>query len=230
MPDGEAGARVLRVVPGSPAEQAGLAPGDVIIEIDGQKVGIPEDVVQIVSEKPSGKRVGVHALRNSKVRLVAATLGGFPEGDALVRMNFVDQPAPPFSGLETALGAAEPTLGAQAGKVIVLEFWAPWCIACRALIPHMNDWHARLGGRGLRVFGVTNEGTARASLSAKQLGMEFPVLSDPSGQTTRAYSARAIPMVFVIDRRGVVRDVMVGFDSKKLAELDTLVERLIAER
>jgi peroxiredoxin len=227
---GGPGVRILRVVPGSPAQRAGLRAGDLIVQIEGQPVAEPGDVVRLVSQQAVGARLGIQARRGSQDRLIAATLGAFPEGDALARMNFVDHPAPPFVQLESAQGSAEPTLAAHRGKVILIEFWAPWCVACRALIPHMNDLHGRLSARGLRVFGVTNERTARASLFARQLGMEFPVLADPSGRTSREYGARAIPMVFVIDRRGIVREVMIGYDPKQLRQLDNLVERLIAER
>jgi peroxiredoxin len=227
---GQPGVLVLRVVPGSPADRAGLVPGDLLLQLEGETVSQPSDVVRVVTRRAAGTRLGVHASRGGQDRMLAVTLGAFPEGEALVRMTYIGQPAPPFQQLEAAQGSADPSLAAHAGKVVVLEFWAPWCVACRALIPHMNDWHARLESRGLRVFGVTNERTTRASMFARQLGMEFPVLADPSGETSRAYGARAVPMVFVIDRRGMVRDVMVGYDAKKLPELDVLVERLLAER
>jgi peroxiredoxin len=94
----------------------------------------------------------------------------------------------------------------------------------------MNEWHARYAGRGLRVVGITTDPVPRAASAARQLGLEFPVASDASGKTTIAYQARAIPAVFVIDRAGTVRDVMVGFDAERLPKLDALVERLIAER
>ena len=225
----EAGVRVLRVVPKSPAEGAGVEAGDIIVRIDNEAVGVPADLVELVSRHPAGARVSLMVKRSRQDRLVGVTLGAFPEGDALLRMTFVGQPAPPFEQLEPAQGSAAPTLLAQRGKVVVVEFWAPWCVACRALIPHMNQWHAQYAARGLNVLGVTNEPVERAALSAKQLGMQYPILADPSGQTTRGYGARAIPMVLLIDRQGTVRDVMVGYDGQKLAELDTLVERLIAE-
>ena len=71
---------------------------------------------------------------------------------------------------------------------------------------------------------------ARAASAAAQLGIEYPVFSDENGKTTMAYQARAIPVVFVIDRTGTVRDVMVGYDTRRLPKLDQLVNQLIAER
>jgi peroxiredoxin len=227
---GEAGVRVARVVPRSPADKAGLIPGDVIQRLDNDPMSAPADVVAAVGSRHGGSRVGVMLKRQNADRLLAVTLGTAPERDEVYRMSFVDRPAPQFEALNAAKGNLAPTLGAQRGHVVVVEFWAPFCVACRALIPHMNQWHAQYAARGLRVIGITMEPVARAASAATELGMEYPVLSDENGKTTMAYQARAIPAVFVIDRAGTVRDVMVGYDATRLPKLDQLVNQLIAER
>ncbi len=226
----EGGVRIARVVPKSPAEHAGLAPGDLILRLDSEPVAAPADVVSVVSRRAAGTRVGVALKRKSADKLVAVTLGAFPEQGEIYRMTFVDQPAPLLEGLQTAQGSFVPTIGAQRGQVLVVEFWAPWCVACRALIPHMNQWHAQYAARGLRVLGITGDPLARAATAARDLGMEYAIASDESGKTIMAYQARAIPAVFVIDRAGTVRDVMLGYDAMRLPKLDELVQRLVAER
>jgi peroxiredoxin len=226
----ESGVRIGRIVPKSPAAKSGLMAGDLVQRLDNETVSAPADVVRIVSSRPAGGRVGVMLVRQGAERLVAVTLGAAPDQDEIFRMSFVDQPAPAFELLQTATGTFTPSLNAQRGQVLVVEFWAPWCVACRALIPHMNQWHARYAGRGLHVVGITTDPVPRAASAAHQLGLEYPVASDASGKTTMAYQARAIPAVFVIDRAGTVRDVMIGFDAERLPKLDALVERLIAER
>jgi peroxiredoxin len=226
----EAGVRIGRVVPKSPAEKAGLTSGDLIQRLDSEPVAAPADVVGVVSHHHAGTRVGVAFKRQHADRLAMVTLEAYPDQDEIVRMTFVDQPAPQLEGLKTAQGSFAPTIAAQRGQVLVVEFWAPWCVACRALIPHMNQWHAQYAARGLRVVGITGDPLARAATAAKELGMEYPVASDESGKTIMAYQARAIPAVFVIDRAGTVRDVMVGYDAVKLPKLDALVLKLLAER
>jgi peroxiredoxin len=224
------GVRINNVVPRSPAEGAGLVVGDVILKIDGEAVPSPQSVVDTIKAKRTGTQVGIVLKRGRADKLVAVQLGAAPEADELARMTFVDHPAPSFQELRAARGTFSPTLAAQRGQVVILEFWAPWCTACRLLIPHMNDWHAQYAARGLRVIGVTVESVTRAAAAATELGMDYSIASDESGKTTTAYRARAIPAVFAIDRAGNVRDVMIGYDATRLAKFDQLVKRLVAEK
>lgn len=69
-----AGARIERVVPGSPAEEAGLREGDVIIEIDGRPVETAGDVVRIVSSHGPDDMVRVTVSREGKLRTLFAVL------------------------------------------------------------------------------------------------------------------------------------------------------------
>jgi peroxiredoxin len=227
---GESGVRVGRIVPKSPAAKGGLLAGDLIQRLDNEIVAQPADVVRLVGGRHAGGRLAVMLFRQGADRLLSVTLGAAPEQDEIYRMSFVDQPAPAFELLQTVQGTFTPTIQAQRGQVLVVEFWAPWCVACRALIPHMTQWHAQYAARGLRVVGITTDPVPRAASAARQLGLEYPVASDTSGKTMMAYQARAIPAVFVIDRAGTVRDVMVGFDAERLPKLDALVDRLVAER
>lgn len=225
----QAGVLVRSVIPGSPAERGGIVPGDVIVRIDGQNTGTPRDIVGLVGERASGERVSVALKRGPADRLLSVTLAPRPDDDAVQRMRYVGLPAPDFDSLELAQGSTPMTLRALRGKVVVLEFWSPWCSVCRLLIPVTNDWYGRYSAQGVAVIGITTESVVRAAGAARQLGIAHPVLSDETAKTTIAYRAMSIPTVFLIDRRGVVRDVMVGYYEQRLTELQALIERLLAE-
>ena len=75
---------------------------------------------------------------------------------------------------------------------------------------------------------MTIDPVADAARDAAELGLEYPVLADPSGSTTQMYQAYALPTLFVIDRAGVVRDVTVGYDPSRLAQIEATLEQLIS--
>lgn len=228
-PQGEPGVLVRSVVPGSPAEGVGLAAGDTILSVEGQNVQQPADVVALVGAHAAGSRVSLGVRRGVRDRLFAVRLGAKPNTEKLMRMSYVGKPAPTLDSLKAAQGSVTPTLGALRGKVVVVEFWATWCMVCRVLAPTMNNWEKRFAGQGFELLGITAEPVDRAALAATQLGMTYPIASDETGRTTQAYRAMALPTLFVIDRKGTVRDVLVGYSSERLQQMESLLDRLVAE-
>ena len=228
LPPGDlAGVLVRDVMRDSPAERAGLAEGDRILRIDSEPVVRPPDVVRIVSAHRAGQRVGLVVQRAGADRLFAVLLDARPDQNVLMRREFLDAPAPAWKPLATVRGSVPGTLAELKGRVVVLEFWASWCVACRMSIPTLNAWKDRYGAAGLTVLGVTTDPPGLATEASIELGIDYAVLSDEDGDTTRVYRALALPTLFVIDRDGTVRDVMVGYSSSRLAEAEVKVRELI---
>jgi thiol-disulfide isomerase/thioredoxin len=225
----EPGAIVTNVLRRSPAAQSGLQVGDIVLGVNGQTVLEPSQLSRTVGALGVGGRANLMVQRGADQRLFAVALSQNPGYEGQLRLGFVDAPAPELEGVEVAQGNVGPTLQALRGRVVVLEFWATWCGACRALLPTLNDWHDRYQGGQAQIVSVTVDGAGKAAQDAAQLGMRYSVLSDPEGQTAQLYQAFALPTLFVIDRAGVVRDVAVGYDPKRLRALEATLERLIAE-
>ncbi len=225
----EGGVLVRAVLRDSPAERAGLQGGDVVVSIDGRGVAEPSELRELVGDAGAGGRVSLGVARGSQTRLFAVELEGKPNEDEVMRKSYVGARAPDFGALTTVQGSVTPSLRGLEGRVVVLEFWASWCGVCHALAPLLNGWHDRYAAQGLTVLGVTNDPVELAGRTAYQVGMDYPLVSDGSGDMLRAYRAFALPTVFVIDKRGNVRDVLIGYSTPRLREIEGLVQKLLAE-
>ncbi len=97
------------------------------------------------------------------------------------------------------------------GQVVLLNFWATWCAPCKAEMPALQRVYADEKARGLRVLAVTVEtDTATVSAFVRRYGLGFTILLDGGAQVSRLYRVQGTPTTFFIDRRGVIRSVVVG--------------------
>lgn len=226
---GEAGVLIRSVMRGSPAERAGIVGGDVVLSVDGQNVARPQELREQIMLARAGSRVSLGVLRGDQTRLFGVDLEGVPNEDEVMRKNYVGSRAPDFGALTAVQGSITPTLPALKGRVVVLEFWASWCGVCHVLAPTLNGWHDRYSAQGVTVLGVTSDPVDLAGRTAGEIGMGYPLASDGSGDMLRAYRAFALPTLFVIDKQGNVRDVLIGYSTPRLREIEALVKKLIAE-
>ncbi|UCH29157.1 MAG: TlpA family protein disulfide reductase [Myxococcales bacterium] len=133
---------------------------------------------------------------------------------------FMGEPAPALS-LAVAAGA-EPdgprrvTLSQLGDEVVVLEFWASWCGACKRTTPVLNDLKREFDGQGVVFYAVNVEPIDRQRLQAAHaaFGTEFPTLHDRTGEVQKRYAIKSLPTVIVVDRGGVVRWASTGVPSK----------------
>ncbi|MBL8057677.1 MAG: TlpA family protein disulfide reductase, partial [Anaerolineales bacterium] len=117
------------------------------------------------------------------------------------------------------------------GQVVVLNLWASWCGPCRAEMPALERAHQALQAEGLVVLGLntTFQDDETAALAfADELGLTFPLALDRTGDVSRRYELRAMPTTFFVDRRGVIRSVVVGGPMSE-ALIRSRVEELLAE-
>ena len=224
------GVRVRHTVRSSPAWNAGVRDGDVIVRIGDVKPSRPDEVIHEVAGHAPGSTVKVVLLRAGAEVPVTATLAMLPEGEEMLRLDKVGLQAPNWKGLSAVSGPLPADIGELRGRVVVLDFWASWCMACRMAVPKLTSWKSKFGAQGLSVIGITDDPVAEASQGVTSFGMRYAsVGTDPSSATQQAFGVRALPTVFVIDKRGVIRDLSVGFDPQKEAQMEALLQRLLAE-
>ena len=137
-------------------------------------------------------------------------------------------PAPPIK--VTTTSGQQVTLANYQGKVLVMDFFATWCIPCRDSIPHLMGLTRKFGKQGMHILGMSvDEGGAkivREFAASKQLN--YPVaLADEDLQTE--YGLRSVPTIFVISKKGVVAERFQGFNEDIARKMDALIVKLLAE-
>ena len=113
------------------------------------------------------------------------------------------------------------------GKVILLDFWATWCVPCKAEIPGFIDLQKKYGARGLQIIGLSVDDPARtAKKYADDMKMNYPVLlAEGTEEILKAYDPiPSIPVSVVIGRDGSICSKHVGIApmdvfEKELASL-----------
>ena len=120
-------------------------------------------------------------------------------------------------------------LASLKGKVVVLDFWASWCIPCRSSFPFFDSLQHKFASQGLAVVGLTLEedGDAVATF-LDDIPVAFQIVRDPSGRAGEAFDVVAMPTTFLLDRNGKVAARFEGGDQKTHAQLDTAVATLLA--
>jgi cytochrome c biogenesis protein CcmG/thiol:disulfide interchange protein DsbE len=134
------------------------------------------------------------------------------------RQPTIGQPAPAVE--LTLTDGSKTTLAAHRGEVVVLNFWATWCVPCRRELPLLDAYYRKLQDRGLRIYAVSTEG----SVPIYKLKPLFAAMAIPSVRRLKGMSDEmpAVPTNYIIDRAGVVRYAKAG-----ALELDDLNRELI---
>lgn len=120
-------------------------------------------------------------------------------------------PAPAFT--VTTLAGEEIALADLHGQAVVLNLWAMWCPPCRAEMPDFERVWQRYADEDV-VFLAVNQGETAADIAAFQAEidetMTFPIALDPDFSVSDLYEVDSFPTTFFIDKRGVIREVVVS--------------------
>lgn len=146
--------------------------------------------------------------------------------------------AAPASAKELKVGDAAPEfeltlidkskvkLSELRGQVIVLNFWATWCVPCRTELPILDRYYELRSRHGLKVFAVATED----SLPLYRMKPLFAAMSIPSARRIKGpYGViKGLPTNYVIDRAGVIRYAKAG--AFTVDSLNALLVPLLRER
>ena len=96
------------------------------------------------------------------------------------------------------------SLDSFSGQVVVLNFWATWCVPCRVEMPSFEKLYRRYRSEGVTVLAVTLDKNSEQNIKSfvEEYELSFPVLLDEEGKVERLYPSMTIPFTYVIDRDG----------------------------
>ena len=114
------------------------------------------------------------------------------------------------------------------GQVVLLNFWATWCVPCRSEIPGLNEMERDLSARGFKVLGVTTSDTAEVvGEYQKDVRQDYTVALGDDGVAAR-YAVGVLPTTFIIDRQGRIRERIIG--EKTRAFFEARIKPLLDEQ
>lgn len=178
-----------------------------------------------------GHRLVARVRTRSPSRLGALSLGGatfammmaIPPLISACSSGKVNLPVPGFS-LRTATGSTVSSADLR-GRVVVLAFWATWCIPCREELPALQTAYERYSStRNATFYAVDGpwggDTIGQESAFAARMNVTLPLAFDLHGAARQALGVYALPAVIILDSSGHVRLFHEGYDaSERLGRL-----------
>ena len=116
------------------------------------------------------------------------------------------------------------------GKVIFLDFWAPWCDQCREEIPALDALYRKYNNDKLVMIGVDIDSSEKLVTEFLQkTPVNFKILIDGKGVMRRAYRFRALPTAFIIGKDGVIRYMHMGYGKEFLPMYEKEIDELLKQ-
>ena len=125
------------------------------------------------------------------------------------------------------IDGAQLQLSSYRGKVVLLDFWATWCVPCREETPHFVELQQKYGALGLQIIGVSlDDSPDPVREFYQQFHMNYPVVMGTAAAAESYGGVLGLPIAFLIDRQGRIYAKHIGATDVAVFERDitTLLE------
>ncbi|KXJ98563.1 MAG: thioredoxin-like protein [Acidobacteria bacterium OLB17] len=157
--------------------------------------------------------------------------------------RILGEKAPEFVGIDVWFPGKPELLSSLKGKVVLLDFWAIWCVPCIEAMPDLKEWHEMFAKDGFEIIGITryygdseglpaNKKDELALIKAfrEKHKMPYDIAAALDQRNQLAYGATRLPTAVILDRKGVVRFVESGTSPQRLAQIEAAIKKLLEEK
>jgi len=141
--------------------------------------------------------------------------------------ELLNNPAPEISG-DSVNGKGKISLAQLKGKVVLVDFWATWCEPCKKSFPKLEELRVKLESSGFVVVGVSEDDEANGIKEfGATHGAKFPLLWDKDKAFANKWHPPNMPSSFIVDKKGVVHFVHLGYHDGEEKEIEAEVKSLL---
>jgi thiol-disulfide isomerase/thioredoxin len=116
------------------------------------------------------------------------------------------------------------------GKVVLIDFWATWCPPCLKSMPFFNGLRNELLKNGFEIVAINvdeDSETARQFLQSHPV--DYKMAFDPKGECPKIFDVKGMPSSYLIDKKGVVRKIHIGYRESDQTQLREHIQALLGE-
>lgn len=119
----------------------------------------------------------------------------------------------------TSLDGQSSSIKDYRGRIVLLNFWATWCVPCQVEMPIIQDFADR-HPQQMAVLAVNvDESPEVVQEFVNKLALHFQIVMDPGGEITAIYKVRGFPTTYFIDQDGIIRFQHIGvLNANQVAE------------
>ena len=127
------------------------------------------------------------------------------------------------------LDGNEMSLAALKGKVVFINFWATWCIPCKAEMPSMEALYRDYKKDGLEILAISNDlqGEPVVRPFVEELELTYTILLDSDYRVDDKYFIHSVPTSFIIGRDGIVTHELIGARNWNAPEAREMITNLL---
>jgi thiol-disulfide isomerase/thioredoxin len=139
--------------------------------------------------------------------------------------NWIGKAAPDFS-LKSLDGKSTVALSDFQGKVVLLDFWATWCAPCKKTLPELAVLESRM--KGIQFLAVNIDDHKRNAIDfLEKYGLQINAPYDAKKKVVSRYDIKAMPTLFIIDKKGVIRFSHTGYRPADIGKIEREIKKLL---